>query len=239
MRVNTLLCLLCAGFGFVHATARPDFARLGPPAKYPATYFRDTTVASPVVRHPDEAGKVSRTWVSSPQQQFLAQILPGARFFRVSVGSPSRYEYWVTFGDSQAFPMDKLRPILAHEGISFDSSSVDAAAKLAVLFAYCGHRPAAKPESARNSNRADTLERGVLDSLAFPSVDFRSFDPRYLHHMQDEPENDPVVVDCVIDGHERRPIVVMHGYWDGDLQPILVYSPDVEMWFEMLPLHAH
>ena len=215
------------------AAAQPDLIQLGLPAKYAATYFHDTTPARPVVRPavgPESIlTLVSRTWVSSPQQ-FLAQILPGAKFFLVSVGVPPSKEFWLSFDDGQSFRLDELSGILTHEGISFDSSSVYAAAKLAVLFAYCGHGPTTEPESARSRHLDDVLDWRDFDSLAFPSIDFRSLE-RGRWRSTGGTDFDGVWVDCVIDGLVRRLFVTMRGKWSGKLQPSFEIGPDVKVHF--------
>jgi hypothetical protein len=218
------------------AMAHLDLARLGLPDKYAATYFHDTTPARPVVRPlvgPESVlTLVSGTWVSGPQQ-FLAQILPGARFFRVNIGDPPAKGFWVRFADGQTFGLDEMSGILAHEGISFDSSSVNAAAKLAVLFAYCGKRPTTEPESARSRHLRDVLDWEGFDSLAFPSIDFRSLE-RGTWRSRGGSEYDGVWVDCVVDGSVRRLFVIMRGKWSGELRPLDVIGPGVRMVFGWL-----
>jgi hypothetical protein len=211
-------------------SAHSDLVALGRPARYAATYFHDTTPARPVIRPgviPESvAMPVFRTWVSSPQQ-FLAQILPGTKFFRLNVGTSLTMEYWLSFPDGQSFRLDEMTGILAHQGISFDSSNADAAAKLAVLFAYCGAEHISESESTR---RIVCSEAYRWDSIAFPSIDFRSFE-RGHWRSPGGGEFDGIWVDCMVNGSVRRLFVVMDGKWSGKLQPSGVAGPGLTVLF--------
>jgi hypothetical protein len=253
MRIGVMLCLLLAGVAFCtepvtlpdsagqtradNATDRIarqlDLARLGLPAKYPATYFRDTTPARPVVRlaaGPDStAMPIYRTSVSDTQQ-FLAKLLPGTMFFRVVIGIPVYPVFFVRFADGQTFHLEEMYGILDHVGISFDSVTLNTAAKLAVLFACCGQRVATEPESAQWFVCGNALSPRDFDSLAFPSIDFRSFE-RGLWRSPGGTDWDGVWVDCVIAGTARRLYVAMRTKESPVLVPIFVTGPGVNMHF--------
>jgi hypothetical protein len=260
MRIGILLCLLLAGVAFctepatppdsadvgrpnedsavLQVASQPDLAQLGLPAEYAATYFRDTAVDSTVIAPFRDIGGVERRrlvargWVSD-SQQFLSRILPGARFLRVLVGSEQHTEYWARLADGQSFrvaPNGQMREMLAAQSIRFDSSNVDAAAKLAVLFAYCGRRIRTSQVSSSGYRGAEGPRGGEPDSLAFPSVEFRSFE-RGVWVSPGKSQFDGVWVDCVIDGTARRVFVMMNGNWSADLRPSGVQSPDVSTGF--------
>jgi hypothetical protein len=256
MRTGVLLCLLLAEIALCtqpaappesadigrakkdsaafHVASQPDLAHLGLPAKYPATYFRDTALSRPVV--PPVAGPesilglVSRTWVSGPQQ-FLARLLPGTKFYQLARGIPAQNDFWMSFADGQAFDLAQMNGILAHAGISFDSSTVDVSAKLAVLLAYCGQRPITEPESVSSRELRRVLAFEGPDSLAFPSIDFRSFEHGPWRSRGGGTELYGVWVDCVIDGSVRRPFVAFRRASSGKLVPEFMASPDVNVPF--------
>jgi TonB family protein len=224
----------------IPVAARPDLVRLGRPGKYAATYFRVTVVDSPVTppfRDLDGAERyrnVARGWVSG-SQQFLSQVFPGARFLRVLVGgiADRHYECWVHLADGQAFrvaPICQMRKMLAAQSLRFDSSSVDVAAKIAVLFAYCGRRVETSPDSLARHMRVEGEDSREPDSLAFPSVEFRSF-KRGAWTSSGKSQYDGMWVDCVIDGVARWVFVMISGNWSSDLYPMGVQSPDVSTHF--------
>ncbi|GEM_PF-7123429 len=221
-----------------HVTAQPSLVQLGLPAKYAATYFHDTVVDSMVIapyRGIDGVERrrlVTRGWVSD-SQQFLSRVLPGARFLRVLVGLEQHTEYWVRLADGQSFrvtPNGQMREILAAQSIRFDSSNADAAAKIAVLFAYCGRRIKTSPDSSSGYRGAEGPRYGEPDSLAFPSVEFRSFE-RGAWVSPGKSRFDGIWVNCVIDGVARQVFVMMSGIWSVDLRPSGVQSPDVSTGF--------
>lgn len=218
--------------------AHPDLVALGQPAEYAATYFRETTVDSMTIAPylgfggVERRRLVTRGWVSD-SQQFLSRILPGAKFLRVLVGLEQHTEYWVRLADGQSFrvaPNGQMREMLAAQSIRFDSTNVDAAAKIAVLFAYCGRRIKTSPDTSPGYKGAEGQGRGEPDTLAFPSVEFRSFE-RGVWVSPGKSQFDGVWADCVIEGIARRVFVMMSGSWSSDLRPSGVQSPDVSTGF--------
>jgi hypothetical protein len=253
MRTGVLLCLLLAGTAFgthpaaapvpadsgktkedssaFHVASQPDLARLGLPASYAATTFSDSWVTGSAVRAAfglDTTPRWPGGWYQSSPQQFLTQVFPGAKFFRVEDGVPTTAVFAIVFRDGRSYPLDGIADVLAAQGFSFTASELSVMAKVAVLSAYCGRRVEERPD-APQARRLPHTQRSS-DNRAFPAIEFRSFTigTTKSGNGVDLPG---VWVGCLIDSVPRSVFVGFSRVAEGNCQPDMLWGPDCHYEF--------